>query len=62
MAEIKEELLDEDKRGECKSWLKTQLSKTKIVASGPITFWQTEGAKMETVTDSFWGLYNHCGW
>ena len=33
-----------------KSWLKTQRSKTKIMASCPIT-WQTDGEEMETVTD-----------
>ena len=56
MEEIKEELLDEGKRGEWKSWLKSQHSKSKIMASGPITSWQTEGEKMETVTDYFLGL------
>ena len=34
-----------------KSWLKTQHSKTKVMASGPITSWQTDGGKVETVTD-----------
>ena len=38
-------------RREVKSWLKTQHSKTKIVASGPITSWQIDGERMETVTD-----------
>ena len=33
------EPLDEGERGEWKSWLKTQHSKTKIMASGPITSW-----------------------
>ena len=36
---------------EWKSWLKTQISKTKIMASGPITSWQIDGETMETVTD-----------
>ena len=31
--------------------LKLNIQKTKIIASGPITSWQIEGAKMETVTD-----------
>ena len=35
------ELLDEDERGEWKSWLK--IHKTKIMASGPITSWQRDG-------------------
>ena len=34
---------DEGERGEWKSWLKTQHSKTKIMASGPITPWQIDG-------------------
>ena len=34
-----------------KSGLKTQHSKTKIMASGPITSWQIDGEKVETVTD-----------
>ena len=32
------------------------------MASGPITSWQRDGGKMETVTDYFLGLQNHCGW
>ena len=36
-----------------KSWLKTQHSETKIMASGPIISWQING---ETVSDFiFWG-------
>ena len=31
--------------------LKFNIQKTKIMASGPITYWQTDGAKVETVTD-----------
>ena len=36
--------------------------KTKIMASGPITSWQTDGETMETVTDRFYflGLQDHC--
>ena len=34
-----------------KSGLKTQHSKTKIMASGPITSWQIDGEKVEAVTD-----------
>ena len=46
------EPLEEGERGEWKSWLKTQPSKTKkIVASGPITSWQIDGQTMETVRD-----------
>ena len=31
--------------------LKLNIQKTKIVASGPITPWQIDGGKVETVTD-----------
>ena len=49
------EPLDEGERGESKSWLKTQHSKTKIMASGPITSWQIDGETVETVADFiFW--------
>ena len=35
--------------------LKLNTQKTKIMASGPITSWQTDGEAMETVTDYiFW--------
>ena len=48
--------LAESERGEWKSWLKLNIQKTKIMASGPITSWQTDGETMETATDFiFWG-------
>ena len=31
--------------------MKCNIKKTKIMASGPITSWQIEGGKVETVTD-----------
>ena len=34
-----------------KAGLKLNIQKTKIMASGPITSWQIEGEKVETVTD-----------
>ena len=34
-----------------KAGLKFNIQKTKIMASLPITSWQIDGAKMETVTD-----------
>ena len=34
-----------------KAGLKLNIQKTKIMVSGPITSWQTEGGKVETVTD-----------
>ena len=47
------EPLHESERGEWKSWLKTQHSETKIIASGPITSWQIDGETVEIVTDFF---------
>ena len=36
--------------------LKFNIQKTKIMASGPITSWQTDGETVETVADFiFWG-------
>ena len=35
-----------------KAGLKLNIQKTKIMASGPITSWPTDGETMETVTDS----------
>ena len=34
-----------------KAGLKLNVQKTKIIASSPITSWQIDGGKMETVTD-----------
>ena len=34
-----------------KKWFKFQLSKTKIMASSPITSWQIDGEKVETGAD-----------
>ena len=42
--------------------LKLNIQKTKIMASGPITSWQTDGETVETVSDYFWGLQNHSRW
>ena len=37
--------------------LKLSIQKTKIIASGPITSWQIDGERVETVADFiFWGL------
>ena len=35
--------------------LKLSIQKTKIIASGPIMLWQTDGETMETVTDFILG-------
>ena len=41
------EPLDEDERGEWKSWLKITIQKMKIMASGSIISWQIEGETMK---------------
>ena len=35
--------------------LKLNVQKTKIMASGPITSWQIDGERVETVSDFIWG-------
>ena len=42
--------------------LKLNIQKTKIMASGPITSWEINGETVETVSDYFFGLQNHCRW
>ena len=42
--------------------LKLNIQKTRIMASGPITSWQIDGETVETVSDYFFGLQNHCRW
>ena len=54
MAESEEELkslLMKVKEESKKASLKLNIQNTKIMASGPITSWQTDGEKVETVTD-----------
>ena len=66
MAESKEELkslLMKVKEEREKVDLKLNIQKTNIMASAPVTSWQTDGETMETVTDFvFWGLQNPCRW
>ena len=65
IAESEEELksiLMKVKEGSEKVGLKLNIQKTKIMASGPITSWQIDGETLETVTDFFFGLQNHCRW
>ena len=45
-----------------KAGLKLNIQKTNIMASGPITSWQIDGEKMETETDYFLRLPDHCRW
>ena len=42
--------------------LKPNIQKMKIMASGPITSWEIDGETVETVSDYFFGLQNHCRW
>ena len=54
MAESEEELrslLMKAKEESEKAGLKLSIQKTKIMASGPITSWQMDGEKVDTVTD-----------
>ena len=63
MAESEEELknlLMKVKKESEKVGLKLNIQKTKIMASGPMISWQMDGETMETLTDYFWGLQNHC--
>ena len=65
MAESEEELknlLMKVKEKREKVGLKLNIRKTKIIASSPITSWQIDGETLETVSDYFWGLQNHCRW
>ena len=63
MAESEEELkslLMKEKEESEKTDLKLNIQKTKIMTAGSITSWQTDGETMETVTDCFLRLQNHC--
>ena len=58
MAEREEELkslLMKGKEENEQTGLKSQYSKTMIMASGPITSWEIDGETMGTVTDFSWG-------
>ena len=48
------------KKASGKAGLKHNIKKTKIMASGPITSWQIDGEKMETVTDFI--FLGSCAW
>ena len=60
--ELKNLLMKAEEESE-KAGLKLSIQKTKIMASGPITSWQTDGETMETVTDFiFLDSKNYCRW
>ena len=57
MAESEEELnrlLMKVKEESEKVGLKLNIQKTKIMASGPVTSWETDGETVETVWDFLW--------
>ena len=64
MAESEElkSLLMKVKEENEKVGLKLSIQKMKIMASGPITLWEIDGETVETVSDYFGGLQNHCRW
>ena len=65
MAESEEELkslLMKVKVESEKVGLKLSIQKTKIMASGPITSWETNGETVESFRLYFFGLQNHCRW
>ena len=58
---VKKKLMEVKEESE-KAGLKLNIQETKIMASSPITSWELDGETMETETDCFLGLQNHCGW
>ena len=64
MAESEElkSLLMKVKEESEKVGLKLNIQKTKIMAFGSITPWEIDGEIVETVSDYFFGLQNHCRW
>ena len=60
--ELKSLLMKVKKESE-KVGLKLNIQKTKIMASSPITSWQIDGERVETVRGfNSAGLKNHCRW
>ena len=63
MAETEEKLkslLMKAKEESEKVGLKLNIQKMKIMASGSISSWEIDGETVETVSDCFSGLQNHC--
>ena len=60
--ELKSLLMKVKEESQKVSFLKLNIQKTKILAPGPITSWQIDWEKVETVRLYFLGLQNHCGW
>ena len=59
--ELKSLLMKVKKESE-KVGLKLNIQKAKIMASGPIPWLEIDGETVETVSDYFSGLQNHCRW
>ena len=57
--ELKSLLMKVKKESE-KVGLRLNIQKTKIMASGPITSWQTDGERVADFISG--GLQNHCRW
>ena len=55
--ELKRLLIEESE----KVGLKLNIQKTKIMASGPVTSWQTDGETVESVTDFIFGVLQITG-
>ena len=63
MTESEEELkslLMKMKQESEKVGLKLNIQKSKIMSSGPIPSWEIDGETVETVSDYFGWLQNHC--
>ena len=57
---LSKSLLIKVKEESDKAGLKLNIQKAKVTSSSPITSQQIDGETMETVTDYFLGLQNHC--
>ena len=57
---LNKSLLMKVKEESDKAGLKLNIQKVKVTSSGPITSQQIDGETMETMTDYFLGLQNHC--
>ena len=61
-SEVLKSFLMKVKEENKKVGLKLNIQNTKIMKSGPVISWKIDVETMETVTDYFWGLQNHCRW
>ena len=65
MAESEEDLkslLMKVKEESEKVGFKLNIQKKKIMASGPITSWETDAETVDTMSDFIFWLQNHCRW